>query len=86
MSFVFSIRNRERSKVKKGSKNYSLLPQKENGRNAILEVNVRYIRPGELDHVLQYTSIFQYCSIYLTQYQTVYQITCDIIVINTFIS
>ena len=86
MSFVFSIRNRERSKVKKGSKNYSLLPQKENGRNAILEVNVRYIRPGELDHASQYTSIFQYCSIYLTQYQTVYQITCDIIVINTFIS
>ena len=83
MSFVFSIRNRERSKVKKGSKNYSLLPQKENGRNTILEVNVRYIRPGELDHVCQYSVRF---STFLTQYQTVYQITCDIIVINIFIS
>ena len=63
MSFVFSIRNRERSKVKKGSKNYSLLPQKENGRNTILEVNVRYIRPGELDHVLQFFSILQFFNI-----------------------
>ena len=63
MSFVFSIRNRERSKVKKGSKNYSLLPQRETGRNTILKVNVRYIKPGELDHVSSLVFSFSILSV-----------------------
>ena len=73
MSFVFSIRNRERSKVKKGSKNYSLLPQKENGRNTILEVNVRYIKEDDLDHVF-------------SKIQYIDQITIDIQVVKTYIT
>ena len=56
-AFVFPIRKRESSKVKKGNilpkggVNLLLLTPNGKGKETILKVNVRYIKDGELDHV-----------------------------------